>query len=291
MRTGGYDFPNAILGTGTSAFPVQCSDGKDYRDPDALNVVTLENAVYMGMKNDLAFVLEMGMYLYEHQSTYNPNIPLRDLFYIASEYQALADGKSLYSSGIQKIPTPKFLVFYNGLDHKVPDRMELRLSDAYGNPVDEPDLELKVTMLNINAGHNEELMNSCHVLQEYARYVARVRKYVAEMPLDEAVERAVTECIREGILAEFLKKNHAEVVKVSIFEYDKEKEEKKLRKAEYEYGREQGREEGRIEGERSGRTHLLTLISQMSAGEDADKVTQLTDPEVLEAMMKKYGIE
>ena len=228
--------------------------GKDYRDPDALNVVTLENAVYMGMKNDLAFVLEMGMYLYEHQSTYNPNIPLRDLFYIASEYQALADGKSLYSSGIQKIPTPKFLVFYNGLDRKVPDRMELRLSDAYENPVDEPDLELKVTMLNINAGHNEELMNSCHVLQEYARYVARVRKYVAEMPLDEAVERAVTECIREGILAEFLKKNRAEVVKVSIFEYDKEKEEKKLRKAEYEYGREQGREEGRIEGERSGRT-------------------------------------
>lgn len=137
--------------------------------------------------------------------------------------------------------------------------MELRLSDAYENPVDEPDLELKVTMLNINAGHNEELMNSCHVLQEYARYVARVRKYVAEMPLDEAVERAVTECIREGILAEFLKKNRAEVVKVSIFEYDKEKEEKKLRKAEYEYGREQGREEGRIEGERSGRTHLLTL--------------------------------
>ena len=72
---------------------------------------------------------------------------------------------------IQKIPTPKFLVFYNGLDHKVPDRMELRLSDAYENPVDEPDLELKVTMLNINAGHNEELMNNCHVLWEYAEYV------------------------------------------------------------------------------------------------------------------------
>ena len=276
--------------------------GKHYQNPEELEIVTLENAIYMGMKNDLAFVLEMGLYLYEHQSTYNPNIPLRDLFYIASEYQALADGKSLYSSGIQKIPTPKFLVFYNGLDHKVPDRMELRLSDAYGNPVDEPDLELKVTMLNINAGHNEELMNSCHVLQEYARYVARVRKYVAEMPLDEAVERAVTECIREGILAEFLKKNHAEVVKVSIFEYDKELEEKDvamtmtgfsdiLVRRGREEGRKEGREEGRIEGERSGRTHLLTLISQMSAGEDADKVTQLTDPEVLEAMMKKYGIE
>ena len=269
--------------------------GKEYQDPDALDIVTLENAVYMGMKNDLAFVLEMGLYPYEHQSTYNPNIPLRDLFYIASEYQMLMNGKSLYSSGIQKIPTPKFLVFYNGLERKVPDRMELRLSDAYENPVDEPDLELKVTMLNINAGHNEELMNSCRVLWEYAQYVARVRKYVAEMPLGEAVERAITECIREGILAIFLEKNRAEVVKVSIFEYDKEKEEKKLRKAEYEYGREEGRaegrEEGRIEGEHSGRTQLLTLISQMSAGEDTDKITQLTDPEVLKEMMKKYGIE
>ena len=221
----------------------------------------------------------MGTGGYDDEEERHPNIPLRDLFYIASEYQALVDGKSLYSSGIQKIPTPKFIVFYNGLNRNVPDRMELRLSDAYENPTEEPDLELKVTMLNINDGHNEELMNSCHVLQEYAQYVARVRKYVAEMPLDEAVERAITECISEGILADFLRKNRAEVVKVSIFEYDKEKEEKKLRKAEFEYGREEGR------------TQLLTLISQMSAGGDVDKVTQLNDPDVLEAMMKKYGIE
>lgn len=265
--------------------------GKNYQDPAALNIVTLENAVYMGMKNDLAFVLEMGLYLYEHQSTYNPNIPLRDLFYIASEYQALVDGKSLYSSGIQKIPTPKFIVFYNGLDRKVPDRMELRLSDAYENPMDEPDLELKVTMLNINDGHNKELMNSCRVLQDYAKYVARVRKYVAEMPLDEAVERAITECISEGILADFLRKNRAEVVKVSIFEYDKEKEEKKLRKAEFEYGREQGRIEGERSGRTEGETMLLTLIAKMSAGGDSDKVTQLNNPEVLKAMKEKYGIE
>ena len=103
----------------------------------------------------------------------------------------------------------------------------------------------------------------------------------------EQSERAITECISEGILAEFLRKNRAEVVKVSIFEYDKEKEEKKLRKAEFEYGREQGKEEGREQE----RNQLLTLISQMSAGEDADKITQLNDPTVLEAMMNKYGIE
>ena len=141
----------------------------------------------------------------------------------------------------------------------------------------------------------EELMNSCRVLWEYAQYVARVRKYVSEMPLEEAVERAIMECIREGILAEFLEKNRAEVVKVSIFEYDKEKEEKKLRKAEYEYGREQGRIEGersgRIEGRAEGETRLLTLISKMSTGEDADKITQLGNPDVLDAMRKKYEIE
>ena len=269
--------------------------GKDYQNPEALNVVTLENAVYMGMKNDLAFVLETGLYLYEHQSTYNPNIPLRDLFYIANEYQTLVDKRSLYSSSIQKIPTPKFLVFYNGEDRSVPDRQELRLSDAYENPTGEPALELKVTMLNINAGHNQKLMGSCHVLWEYAEYVARVRKYAAELPLDEAVEQAIGECIREGILEEFLRYNRAEVYQMSIFEYDKEEEEKKLRKAEYEYGREEGIKEGIKEGIREGqqeeRTRWLLLLSRMTAGGDTEQIPLLNNPEVLEAMQQKYGIQ
>ena len=205
--------------------------GKHYEDPDALTIVTLKNAVYMGMKNDIAFVLETGLYLYEHQSTYNPNIPLRDLFYIASEYQAMVDQKSLYSSAVQKIPTPKFLVFYNGADKEVADREILKLSTAYENPTSEPDLELKVTMLNINIGHNKDLLEKCRTLGEYAQYVDRVRKYAAQMELNDAVEQAITECIQEGILSEFLQQNRAEVYKVSIFEYDKEKEEKKLQRA------------------------------------------------------------
>lgn len=265
--------------------------GKDYQNPEALNVVTLENAVYMGMKNDLAFVLETGLYLYEHQSTYNPNIPLRDLFYIANEYQTLVDNRSLYSSSIQKIPTPKFLVFYNGEDRSVPDRQELRLSDAYENPTGETALELKVTMLNINAGHNQKLMGSCHVLWEYAEYVARVRKYAAELPLDEAVEQAIGECIREGILEEFLRYNRAEVYQMSIFEYDKEEEEKKLRKAEYEYGREEGIKEGIREGQQEERTRWLLLLSRMTAGGDTEQIPLLNNPEVLEAMQQKYGIQ
>lgn len=261
--------------------------GKDYKDPEKLTIVTLENAVYMGIKNDLAFVLETGLYLYEHQSTYNPNIPLRDLFYIASEYQKFVDQKSLYSSSVQKIPTPRFLVFYNGMDKKVQDKEVLKLSSMYENEMDEPDLELKVTMLNINAGHNKELLENCHILGEYAQYVDRVRKYATQMDLNHAVERAITECIQEGILTEFLQRNRAEVFKVSIFEYDKEKEEKKLRKAEYEHGL----EDGIIQGRKEVEENMLTLLERMTAGGDGDKVAELRNPEVLENMKRKYGVE
>ena len=217
---------------------------RNYTNPEELQIVTLENAIYMGMKNDLAFIMDMNLYLYEHQSTYNPNIPLRNLFYIADEYQRLVVQKSLYSTVIQKIPTPRFIVFYNGTK-KVDDYNEFRLSSAYENSTDNPDLELRVTMLNVNDGHNLELMEHCRTLKEYAKYVARVRKYVTQnIPLEEAVTRAVDECVEEGILAEFLMKNKAEVIKVSIYEYDKEFEEKKLRKAEYEAGVEAGIELG-----------------------------------------------
>ena len=210
--------------------------GNAYQNADDLKIVTLENAIYMGMKNDLAFMLETNIYLYEHQSTLNPNIPLRDLIYIGLEYQQYVDDKSLYSSRLQKIPAPKFMVFYNGTD-AVDDRVELRLSNAYEHLAGEPDLELKVLMLNVNEGHNKELMEQCQTLKEYAIYVARVRKYTSEMNLNDAVARAIDECIKEGILVEFLRKNRSEVKMVSILEYDKEWEEKKLRKAEYEAGK------------------------------------------------------
>ena len=210
--------------------------GNAYQNADDLKIVTLENAIYMGMKNDLAFMLETNIYLYEHQSTLNPNIPLRDLIYIGIEYQQYVDDKSLYSSSLQKIPAPKFMVFYNGTD-AVDDRVELRLSNAYEHLAGEPDLELKVLMLNVNEGHNKELMEQCQTLKEYAIYVARVRKYTSEMNLNDAVARAIDECIKEGILVEFLRKNRSEVKMVSILEYDKEWEEKKLRKAEYEAGK------------------------------------------------------
>ena len=221
--------------------------GKDYKNPEELEIVTLENAIYMGMKNDLAFIIDTNLYLYEHQSTYNPNIPLRDLFYICSEYQKLVDKKSLYSSSLVKLPAPNFIEFYNG-SRELPDCTKQRLSEAFENFSGEPGLELVVTVLNVNEGHNTELMQQCSILREYAQYVARVRRFAETTSLDKAVEQAVSECIREGILADFLSRNRAEVINMSIFEYDKELEEKKLRKAEFEAGFTEGEKQGHETG-------------------------------------------
>ena len=223
-------------------------NGKNYSDCDKLEIVTLENAIYMSMKNDLAFILDLALFLWEHQSTYNPNIPLRDLMYIAKEYEKYIKEKgiSLYSSRQQKIPAPQFIVFYNG-NRKIGERMEHRLSDAYETSNGEPALELKVLVININEGYNQKLMESCQILKEYAQYVSKVRAYKKTLSLNEAVEKAVEECIQEGILREFLLANKAEVVAMSIFEYDREWEEEILRKEEFEAGKELGRELGKEE--------------------------------------------
>ena len=217
--------------------------GAHYDDPEKLEIVTLENAIYMGMKNDLAFIIDTDLFLYEHQSTYNPNMPLRDLFYISSEYQKLVDKKSLYSSVLQKIPAPQFIVFYNGTEKKK-DSWVNHLSEAFENLSGAPKLELEVLTININEGHNSELMEQCQTLREYAQYVACVRRYAKEFELNEAVKLAVDECIRNNILSEFLRANKSEVIAMSIFEYDKEEEERKLRKAEYEAGVAAGMKDG-----------------------------------------------
>lgn len=214
-------------------------NGTAYMDASQLEIVTLDNAIYMGMKNDLAFIINTNLFLYEHQSTYNPNMPLRDLFYISGEYQKLVDLKSLYTSTRLRIPTPNFIVFYNGTE-KNEDRWVEYLSESYENMSDEPNLELKVIILNINVGHNKKLMEECQTLREYAQYVAKVRRYSEEMELNTAVECAVSESIQEGILKEFLQKNRAEVIAMSIFEYNEEEEKRKLRKAEYEAGMAEG---------------------------------------------------
>ena len=257
--------------------------GKNYKNPEELEIVTLENAIYMGMKNDLAFIIDTNLYLYEHQSTYNPNIPLRDLFYICSEYQKLVDKKSLYSSSLVKLPAPNFIEFYNG-SRELPDCTKQRLSEAFENLSGEPGLELVVTVLNVNEGHNTELMQQCSILREYAQYVARVRRFAETTSLDKAVEQAVSECIKEGILADFLRKNRAEAKKVSIYEYDEERHMRQTR----EEGMEEGYANGFSQGIEQGITQ--TVINLLKSGLLTDiQIREITglDQEQLDELKKR----
>ena len=206
-----------------------------YTDPEELAVITLENAVYMNMKNDVAFLMDFRLNLYEHQSTWNPNMPLRDLIYVAKEYQVLTKDQTLYSSSLIRLPTPRFVVFYNG-SGMTEESCILRLSDAYQSPEAEPELELKVRVLKIAPEANRELLEACQSLKEYMLFVEQVRKYAAFLELNEAVDRAVNECIRDGILSDFLSKHKAEVIAVSIFEYDEEREIRLIRQDEFRQG-------------------------------------------------------
>lgn len=147
--------------------------GTAYSDSSQLTVVTLDNIIYMKMVNDLAFVIAGVLNLYEHQSTYNPNMPLRFLLYIAEEYDKLIHRQdvNIYGSKLVMLPTPQCVVFYNG-DKETEDEELLRLSDAFQNKDISADLELTVHLRNINLGHNVALLSQCHKLWEYASLVA-----------------------------------------------------------------------------------------------------------------------
>ena len=177
--------------------------GKHYEDPELLEINTLENAIYMSMHNDVSFLIDFRLSLYEHQSTYSPNLPLRYLFYIADLYSGITKDENLYGTRCVQIPAPQFVIFYNGSE-KLPDRTVLKLSDAYSVKEDSPALELIAIMLNINSGHNEVLKNTCKSLKDYSEYTRRVREYAEVRPLEVAVDQAVRAWIAAGIRSEFL---------------------------------------------------------------------------------------
>ena len=257
----------------------------------------------MGMKNDLAFIVDMKLYLFEHQSTVNKNMPLRFLQYVSAEYEKLTVSEDLHKRTLVKIPAPHFIVFYNGTE-KCTERQELRLSAAYEVEEEDPELELRVQVLNINEGFNEELKEACLTLKEYMQYVDKVRLYAGDMSIDEAVDRAVEECIGQGILKEFLLKNRAEVRHMSIFEYNEENVRQALREEAHDEGYEEGYEEGKIDGEIAGRIEgkkagkkegkieaLLYLLEEKGTvpGELEKRIKAETDENTLRKWLKLAG--
>ncbi|MDD6441144.1 MAG: hypothetical protein PUG71_03390 [bacterium] len=222
-----------------------------YNDPELLEINTLQNAIYMSMKNDVSFIIDSRLSLYEHQSTYSPNLPIRYLLYVADIYANITKNENLYGTKKVMIPPPRFLIFYNGRE----------------------------------------------------TYPERVRRYAEIMKLEAAVERAITECIREGILSEFLSRNRAEAKRMSIYEYDEERHMRQTRAEGYEdgeaagmkkgeeIGRKIGEEIGIKKGEVSGmdRINQLTIILAKN-NRTEDIIKAANDPEYQKKLLEEFSL-
>ena len=225
-------------------------NGSNYDNPEALEIVTMEDVIFLKMKNDLSFMVANRLNLYEHQSTYSPNMPLRGLIYLARQYEGFIakEQENLYGSKLVKIPTPAFVIFYNGTKEQQ-DQMKLYLSDAFADGRGSGCLECRAQMLNINRGHNQELMEKCRRLWEYSEFIAEVNDNLFKgYSLKRAITAAMNSCIERGVLEDILLKNKAEVMDMLLTEYDEKKHMKAIRKEGYEDGLEKGIEQGIEQG-------------------------------------------
>lgn len=194
----------------------------NYTNINDFEITTLENVIYIKANNDVSFIFMNQLCLYEHQSTFNPNMPIRGLLYYAELYSKYFAQNRLdfYSFSLQKIPTPKFIVFYNGTS-EIEDLVKFRLSDAFINKDTENEYEWTATMLNINSGHNKKLMEKCKCLKEYATYVNMIRENLAKgMNRKDAVSVAMNSAIHGNFLDGFFRNQKAEVVSMSLTECD-----------------------------------------------------------------------
>ena len=228
-------------------------NGSSHEDPEIVEMYTLEKGISLSVRNDAAFIIDMELNIYEHQSSFNANMPLRSLIYFITVVKGLVKNRDLFSSRMITIPTPHFAVFYNGTKDR-PEREVLRLSEAYAKSTDKPELELYCTVYNINPDKDNGLLKQCKVLGEYTQFVEIVRKY--EHDDEEApVEMAIDHCIKNHILEDFLRERRAEVLKAMTIDMTFEKREELIREEEREEGRREGREEGRREGRKEERTN------------------------------------
>ena len=270
-----------------------------YDDPEDLIINTLDNAIFMGMHNDLSFIIDTHLNIYEHQSTDCPNIPLRCLFYVSNLYSQLIDEDRIYGSSVIKIPEPHFVVFYNGTD-PLPERTTYRLSDMYEDCSDDPSLELAVTVLNINQGMNDSLMKSCRILHEYSLYVSLVRQYSERMPLTKAVTSAIDYCIAHDILRDFLLKERKAVAMYSLYEYNQAGHMKVVRDEGVQQGiaigEERGiaigEERGIAIGEERGLKNAATLFAWLAKNNRQEDIIRAgSDSEYLAQLLDEFAME
>ncbi len=225
-----------------------------YENEEDVIINTIGESTFMKVKNDISFILDYELNLFEHQSTPCSNMPLRDLFYVATLLKTITSEEDVYSSKPIKIPAPRFYVFYNGT---VPmgDREVYRLSEQFEKDVKDPDLELIVTALNINKGHNCEIMEACETLKHYSNFVSLVRQYIREIPKETAdkkaavkaaISKAIDKCISEGVLADFFNQHRAKVLEACMWDYNEQLHEKTIKKESFEDGFDSGFDKAKL---------------------------------------------
>ena len=224
-------------------------NGTNFDDPDELQVNTIENVIYITMHNDISFLVDDQMCLYEQQSTFNPNMPLRGFFYFAQLYHKHLTAKksvpnNILLSRLVKIPTPRFFVFYNG-SKKTEESFKLRLSDAFISPDKTGDFEWTATVININEDRLKGIHKNCKSLYDYAKFIAKVRECAkGGSPTAEQISQAVDWSIRENLLDGFFERQRAEVIEMLLTEFDEEKFKQDCREDGYDEGHQNGLVEG-----------------------------------------------
>ena len=217
----------------------------DYKNVNDLEIITLSDAISLKMKNDVAYLLCGTIAVYEHQSTINPNMPVRGFMYLGELYSKLLKRQKarIYNQTLVKIPTPQYIVFYNGTED-YPEETKLRLSDAFIHPRNDNEFEFTATVYNINLGKNKELLEACEPLNGYSFFVDRVRNRSRRMSIEEAVDETVEECMEKNILKDDLSEERAAVMLEMLTTFD----EKEYKKGLQEEARAKGLEEGRAGG-------------------------------------------
>ena len=258
-------------------------EGTNYAKDTEVIINTLEDALYMNRINDISFVIDgKFVVLIEHQSTVNYNMPLRLLLYIARLYEKMIDNKAIYREMLIKIPTPEFIVLYNGKQEQ-PEEQILKLSEAFMEKADIK-LELITKVININYGKSKVLDKSEN-LSGYSYFIYDVQKYKDEgMPLREAIKRAIQDCIKENILRKFLEENGSEVENMLFTEFDidvaKEVWQEEAMRKGLERGLEQGLERGKQEGEHNKAVKIAKSLLDILDIETIAHKTGLTVQEV-----------
>ena len=251
--------------------------GTDYQSTAILKNIRLKQVLYMSFANDVSYLVDGKIIvLAEHQSTINPNMPIRCLEYIARLYEQFYKSKEKYSRKQLAIPTPEFYVFYNGKEPYTDKRL-LKLSDSFTQKQDEYALELSVKVININYDKESKILKHCKPLEQYSLFVEAVRRHVA-IDREHGFENAIKECIKNDILRDYLQRKSKEVLNMLIGEYDYDTDIAVQRKESFEIGlaegEARGEARGRSEGSRQAKLETAKLMKLEAF--DIGMITKMT---------------